>query len=97
MTRRMVSTRVPYNTKFSPPAPVLPVGIGGIGPGAPSAMVQGRGRGGPAGALPPPRVRRDQRVDLRCAHCGEPMHAGDIDLLPGPLGALRAREQFPVS
>ena len=23
-------------------------------------------------------------VELRCAHCGEPMHAGDIDLLPGP-------------
>jgi DNA-binding HxlR family transcriptional regulator len=26
-------------------------------------------------------------VDLRCAHCGEPMHAGDIDLLPGPGAA----------
>ena len=26
-------------------------------------------------------------VDLRCAHCGEPMHAGDIDLLPGPGSA----------
>jgi len=24
------------------------------------------------------------RVDLRCANCGEPMHAGDVDLLPGP-------------
>lgn len=23
-------------------------------------------------------------VDLRCARCGEPMHAGDVDLLPGP-------------
>jgi DNA-binding HxlR family transcriptional regulator len=23
-------------------------------------------------------------VDLHCAHCGQPMHAGDIDLLPGP-------------
>ncbi|BCK52985.1 winged helix-turn-helix transcriptional regulator [Nocardia wallacei] len=23
-------------------------------------------------------------VDLRCAHCGEPMHAGDVELLPGP-------------
>ncbi|MFI5892128.1 winged helix-turn-helix transcriptional regulator [Actinoplanes sp. NPDC051513] len=23
-------------------------------------------------------------VDLRCAHCNAPMHAGDIDLLPGP-------------
>ena len=26
-------------------------------------------------------------VDLRCARCGEPMHAGDIDLLPGPGAA----------
>ena len=24
------------------------------------------------------------RVDLRCSHCGEPMHADDIDVLPGP-------------
>lgn len=23
-------------------------------------------------------------VDLRCARCGEPMHAGDVDLIPGP-------------
>ena len=26
-------------------------------------------------------------VDLRCAHCGEPMHANDVDLLPGPGAA----------
>ncbi|HEY3979863.1 MAG TPA: helix-turn-helix domain-containing protein [Streptosporangiaceae bacterium] len=26
-------------------------------------------------------------ADLRCARCGEPMHAGDIDLLPGPGAA----------
>ena len=26
-------------------------------------------------------------VDLRCARCGEPMHAGDVDLLPGPGAA----------
>jgi DNA-binding HxlR family transcriptional regulator len=26
-------------------------------------------------------------VDLRCAHCGAPMHAADIDLLPGPGAA----------
>jgi hypothetical protein len=26
-------------------------------------------------------------VDLRCAHCGEPMHTGDVDLLPGPGAA----------
>lgn len=23
-------------------------------------------------------------VDLRCVHCGEPMHADDVDLEPGP-------------
>jgi len=23
-------------------------------------------------------------VDLRCAHCGEPMHAGDVEALDGP-------------
>jgi DNA-binding HxlR family transcriptional regulator len=27
-------------------------------------------------------------VDLRCAHCGEPMHAADVDLLPGPGAAV---------
>jgi DNA-binding HxlR family transcriptional regulator len=27
-------------------------------------------------------------VDLRCAHCGEPMHAGDVDPLPGPGAAV---------
>ncbi|HVW44601.1 MAG TPA: helix-turn-helix domain-containing protein [Amycolatopsis sp.] len=26
-------------------------------------------------------------VDLRCARCGEPMHARDVDLLPGPGSA----------
>jgi len=26
-------------------------------------------------------------VDLRCTDCGEPMHANDIDLLPGPGAA----------
>ena len=26
-------------------------------------------------------------VDLRCAHCDEPMHAGNVDLLPGPGAA----------
>ena len=26
-------------------------------------------------------------VDLRCAHCGEPMHANDITVLPGPGAA----------
>ena len=47
---------------------------------------------GPAG---PPVLYRHHacgevsRVDLRCAHCGEPMHAGEVDLLPGP-GAARS-------
>jgi HxlR-like helix-turn-helix len=26
-------------------------------------------------------------VDLRCAHCREPMHAGDLEVLPGPGAA----------
>jgi DNA-binding HxlR family transcriptional regulator len=26
-------------------------------------------------------------VDLRCAHCGEPMHANDIEVLAGPGAA----------
>jgi DNA-binding HxlR family transcriptional regulator len=26
-------------------------------------------------------------VDLRCRNCGEPMHAGDVDPLPGPGAA----------
>ena len=28
-------------------------------------------------------------VDLRCTHCGEPMHATDVDPLPGP-GSISA-------
>ncbi|MFQ6397236.1 winged helix-turn-helix transcriptional regulator [Nocardia sp. KC 131] len=27
-------------------------------------------------------------VDLRCDHCGKPMHATDVDLLPGPGAAV---------
>lgn len=27
-------------------------------------------------------------VDLRCSHCGKPMHSGDVDLLPGPGAAV---------
>ena len=26
-------------------------------------------------------------VDLRCAHCGQPMHAGDVEVLAGPGSA----------
>jgi DNA-binding HxlR family transcriptional regulator len=29
------------------------------------------------------------RVDLRCARCGNPMHAGEVDLLPGPGAAVQ--------
>lgn len=47
-----------------------------------------------AGEAGPPVLHRHRTcgeisvVDLRCAHCGEPMHAGDIDPLPGPGAAV---------
>ncbi len=43
-----------------------------------------------AGAAGPPVLYRHHAcgeisaAGLRCTHCGEPMHARDIDLLPGP-------------
>jgi hypothetical protein len=43
-----------------------------------------------AGGAGPPVLYRHHAcgeissVDLRCARCGEPMHAGDVDVLPGP-------------
>lgn len=46
-----------------------------------------------AGEAGPPVLYRHHacgevdRVDLRCAGCGEPMHAGDVDVLPGPGAA----------
>jgi DNA-binding HxlR family transcriptional regulator len=46
---------------------------------------------GPAG---PPVLYRHHacgqisHVDLRCAHCGQPMHALDVDVLPGPGAAV---------
>jgi DNA-binding HxlR family transcriptional regulator len=46
-----------------------------------------------AGTAGPPVLRRHHacgatnRGELRCAHCGEPMHAGDVDLLAGPGAA----------
>jgi DNA-binding HxlR family transcriptional regulator len=46
-----------------------------------------------AGQAGPPVLYRHHacgeisRPELRCAHCGEPMHPGDIDLLPGPGAA----------
>lgn len=47
-----------------------------------------------AGEAGPPVLYRHHacgqisHVDLRCAHCGEPMHAGDIDTLAGPGSAV---------
>ncbi|WP_280432756.1 winged helix-turn-helix transcriptional regulator [Nocardia brasiliensis] len=46
-----------------------------------------------AGAAGPPVLYRHHacgeisNVELRCDHCGEPMRAADIDLLPGPGAA----------
>jgi len=46
-----------------------------------------------AGEAGPPVLYRHHacgeisHVDLRCAYCGEPMHAGDVELLPGPGAA----------
>jgi DNA-binding HxlR family transcriptional regulator len=43
-----------------------------------------------AGTAGPPVLYRHHHcgevssVDLRCTHCGEPMHAADIDVVPGP-------------
>ncbi len=43
-----------------------------------------------AGRTGPPVLYRHRacgeisHVDLRCAHCGQPMHAGDVELLPSP-------------
>ena len=47
-----------------------------------------------AGEAGPPVLYRHHtcgeigRVDLRCSHCGEPMHGGNVDLLPGPGAAV---------
>ncbi|WP_432992596.1 winged helix-turn-helix transcriptional regulator [Dactylosporangium sp. CA-233914] len=43
-----------------------------------------------AGEAGPPVLHRHHAcgqvstAELRCAHCGEPMRAGDVDVLPGP-------------
>jgi DNA-binding HxlR family transcriptional regulator len=48
-----------------------------------------------AGEAGPPVLRRHRgcghltQAELRCAHCGEPIHASDVDVEPGP-GAKRA-------
>jgi DNA-binding HxlR family transcriptional regulator len=47
-----------------------------------------------AGEAGPPVLHRHRacgqvsHVDLRCAQCGQPMHAGDVELLPGPGSAV---------
>lgn len=47
-----------------------------------------------AGEAGPPVLYRHRAcgevgsAELRCAHCGEPMHAGDVDPLPGPGAGL---------
>lgn len=52
-----------------------------------------------AGAAGPPVLYRHHAcgeissVELRCAHCGEPMRAGDIDVLPGPGSGVAAPHQ----
>src|SRR4051794_32294506 len=49
-----------------------------------------------AGKAGPPVLYRHHacgeisHVDLRCATCGEPMHATDVDVLPGPGAAVSA-------
>lgn len=46
-----------------------------------------------AGTAGPPVLYRHHacgrigKVDLRCNHCGEPMHAADVDVLAGPGAA----------
>ncbi len=46
-----------------------------------------------AGEAGPPVLHRHRacgqisRVDLRCDHCGEPMHGDDVDVLTGPGAA----------
>jgi DNA-binding HxlR family transcriptional regulator len=46
-----------------------------------------------AGKAGPPVLYRHHvcgeisHVDLRCAHCAQPMHAGDVEVLPGPGAA----------
>jgi hypothetical protein len=43
-----------------------------------------------AGEAGPPAVHRHRacghltHVDPRCSHCGEPLHAGDVDVEAGP-------------
>ena len=52
-------------------------------------MVRWGDRWADDGAGPPVLYRHRacgeiSRPELRCAHCGDPMHASDVDVLPGP-------------
>ena len=38
---------------------------------------------------------RTSQVELRCSACGQPMHATDIDLLPGPGADSRDEDGLP--
>jgi DNA-binding HxlR family transcriptional regulator len=54
-----------------------------------------------AGEAGPPVLNRHHAcgevsgVDLRCDRCGEPMHANDVDVLPGPGSATPAAAAAP--
>jgi DNA-binding HxlR family transcriptional regulator len=53
-----------------------------------------------AGEAGPPALYRHHacgnvsQAGLSCTHCGEPMHAGDVDVLPGP-GSAAAAARLP--
>src|SRR3954451_12153246 len=47
------------------------------------------GEAGPPGLYRPHACGEIGGVALPCSHCGEPMHANDVDLLPGPGAAVR--------
>ncbi len=45
------------------------------------------GTPGPPVLYPPHACAEIGSVELRCTHCAEPMHAGDVELLAGPGAA----------
>jgi HxlR-like helix-turn-helix len=56
-------------------------------------MVRWGDRWADDGAGPPVLYRHRacgeiSHVELSCSHCGKPMHANDIDVLPGPGAAV---------
>lgn len=58
------STRVAFDLSFSPPAPVLPIGVGGIDLGAPTTMVRMLVDTGADCTLIPVHVARALRLPL---------------------------------